>query len=81
MSILTLFSILIFVWLVAMPFVCAYLVVWSVKQIRLPKAEVDIPLPKKPKKAKMSAKEKRTIDILNNIDAYDGTSYGQKTVR
>lgn len=37
-------------------------------------------LPKKPHKPKMTPEEQRSIQILANIDRYDGTSAGQKKV-
>lgn len=39
-------------------------------------------LPKRrKKKPQMNPKEQRIIDILANIDAYDGTSNGQKPIK
>ena len=39
-------------------------------------------LPKrKKKKPQISPKDQRIIDILANIDAYDGTSKGQKPIK
>ena len=37
-------------------------------------------LPEKKKEAKVSESEQRILDILGNIDAYDGTSAGQKEI-
>jgi len=38
-------------------------------------------VPRKPKDVKMTAEEKRTVQILSNIDRYDGTSNGQEKVK
>lgn len=38
-------------------------------------------LPKKKKQPKMTAEEKRTMQILANIDRYDGTSNGQVEIK
>ena len=41
-----------------------------------------VPVPRrKKKKPQVSPKEQRIIDILANIDAYDGTSKGQKPIK
>lgn len=37
-------------------------------------------VPKRRKEPKMTAEEKRSVQILANIDRYDGTSAGQKKV-
>jgi hypothetical protein len=41
---------------------------------------VKVPIKRKHKKPKLSVQEQRVIDILGNIDAYDGTSVGQKKI-
>lgn len=38
-------------------------------------------VPKKAHKPKMTPEEQRTVQILANIDRYDGTSAGQKKVK
>lgn len=38
-------------------------------------------LPKMPHKPKMTPEEMRSVQILANIDRYDGTSAGQKKVK
>lgn len=38
-------------------------------------------LPKKAKKPKMTPEEDRMVQILSNIDRYDGTPTGQKEVK
>lgn len=38
-------------------------------------------IPKPKKKPKMTNEDKRTVDILANIDRYDGTSNGQVKVK
>lgn len=38
-------------------------------------------LPKRKKKPKMTAEEERTMQILKNIDRYDGTSNGQVEIK
>ena len=37
-------------------------------------------VPKKPKEIKMTPQENRNVQILANIDAYNGTAVGQKKV-
>jgi len=64
-----------------LPFISAYLVVWSVKQLRQPKTTVELPIPKKRKPGKLSAQERKAMDILANIDRYDGTSNGQNPIK
>ena len=46
-----------------------------------PKEEVIFNLKPPKKKAKMTAEESRTAQILANIDRYDGTSNGQLEVK
>lgn len=42
----------------------------------------DVPVPiKKKQKPVVSPSEQRILDILQNIDAYDGTSTGQKPIK
>lgn len=38
-------------------------------------------IPKRKKKPKMTDEERRTYQILQNIDRYDGTSNGQKEIK
>lgn len=38
-------------------------------------------LPKRKKEAKISESDQRVLDILSNIDAYDGTDTGQKEIK
>lgn len=33
------------------------------------------------KKVKLSAEEQKALDILNNVDVYDGTSRGQREIK
>lgn len=41
----------------------------------------DFHLPKKPKEVEISDADKRTMQILQNIDRYDGTPNGQVKVK
>lgn len=44
--------------------------------------EIEIPKPKMPrKKPKMSEQDKRTMQILQNIDNYNGTGFNQIEVK
>lgn len=67
-------------------FICAFAVIYAkdvIKAYESGKTEKPIvtSMPKKKfKKPEMTKEQKRTQTILANIDAYDGTSYGQKEV-
>ena len=77
-----LFSILAVVltaYIIMLPFLMVYLV--SRLMTSAEKHEpVRIMPKKKPKKVQISDKEQKVIDILSNIDAYDGSSLGQKVI-
>ena len=38
-------------------------------------------IPKKKKQPKMTPEESRAVQIMANIDAYNGTSFGQKKIQ
>lgn len=53
-----------------------------IEGMKCAKSDVKVPnLPKIRKKTKQTAENKRLNDILSNIEAYDGTSNGQKEIR
>ena len=53
-----------------------------IEGIKCAKSDVKVPnLPKIRKKPKQTAENARLNDILSNIEAYDGTSNGQKEIK
>lgn len=46
-----------------------------------PPEETVFHLPKRKKQPKMTVEEQRTMQILQNIDRYDGTSKGQQEIK
>lgn len=66
----------------ALPFVLAFLFVWVASVIKDKPIETNVPFVKPKKKApEPSDSFKRSMQILANIDAYDGTSKGQKPIK
>lgn len=67
------------VYIAILPFLMTYVLVTLLGN---QKTEPITILPKrKNKRPKMSEQERRTRDILANIDAYDGSSNGQRPVK
>ena len=56
---------------------------WAfIEGMKCAKSDVKVPnLPKIRKKPKQTAENARLNDILSNIEAYDGTSNGQKEIK
>ena len=53
-----------------------------IEGMKCAKSDVKVPnLPKIRKKPKQTAENARLNDILSNIEAYDGTSNGQKEIK
>lgn len=66
------------------PLVVVKSIKYGIKLADKPKETAETPMfnvPKKKKKPKMSKEDERIINILANIDAYDGTSVGQKEIK
>lgn len=71
------------IYIVILPFLMFYLVVKLIGTVKDEEIEV-LPkiLPKKKKKkVEISAEEQKIMNIIANIDAYDGTSNGQKPIK
>lgn len=82
-----LFNIL-FVFLVlyvmGMPFIVIKYIKFGLMVAGEPKKAAEKPIfsiPKFRNKLKLSPEEKRAIDIMHNINVYDGTSIGQKEIK
>ena len=65
------------------PFLIIKLIKFGMVVSEKPEKAVDTPVFIKPrkKKPKLTAEEQRALDILGNIDAYDGTGFGQKEIK
>ena len=70
------------VYFMAIPFILAFLFVWVASVLKDRPVEVSVPFVKPKSKApEPSEMFKRNMQILANIDAYDGTSKGQKPIK
>lgn len=65
------------------PFAIVKLIKFGMMISEKPEKAVDTPVFVKPRKKepKLTAEEQRTLDVLSNIDAYDGTGFGQKEIK
>lgn len=65
------------------PFAIVKLIKFGMVISEKPEKAVDIPVFIKPRKKepKLTAEEQRALDVLANIDAYDGTGFGQKEIK
>lgn len=74
-----LYSILFAIMCILLP-IMSYLA--FIEGMKCAKSDVKVPnLPKIRKKPKQTAENARLNDILSNIEAYDGTSNGQKEIK
>ena len=74
-----LYSILFAIMCILLP-IMSYLA--FIEGMKCAKSDVKVPnLPKIRKKPKQTAESARLNDILSNIEAYDGTSNGQKEIK
>ena len=67
-----------------LPLVVVKSIKFGIKLAEKPKETAEKPMfnvPKNKKKPKMSKDEEKVINILANIDAYDGTGIGQKEIK
>jgi hypothetical protein len=65
------------------PFIAVKCIRFGIKVAGKPESVAEEPLiklPQKRKKPKVSKEEQQILDILGNIDAFDGTSKGQKEI-
>lgn len=68
----------------ATPILCIYCIKFGMRMAERPEETAKEPtfnVPKKEKKVEISPEEQRYIDILANIEAYDGTANGQKEIK
>ena len=76
--------IMLVVYLMLLPLIVVTSIKFGIKLAEKPKETADEPIfnvPKPKKKPKVSKEEQKVIDILANIEAYDGTSIGQKEIK
>lgn len=71
------------IYVLVMPFLLLFAVKFGIKLSTKPQKTAEEPLfkiPKPQKKPKMDKDTQRVMDILGNIDTFDGTSKGQKEI-
>lgn len=75
---------LLVIYVMATPFFYAKAVKFGMKMADEPKTAAVEPfftLPAKKKKPKMTPEEDRMTQIMANVDAYNGTAFGQKKIQ
>ena len=77
-------TVILVAYLCVSPYFYAKAVKFGMKIMEEPEKAVSEPIfnvPTKKKQPKMTAEEKRTVQILENINNYNGTSFGQKKIQ